>query len=902
MSDVSLVFNATGRDRGVNALLARTAAGVRGANVAAAASTAAVGVAMAGAAAKAVALGSAVGQTVGALGLLPSAIGVIVAAVSAAKAVTFGLGEAWKTTGAAAASGGGSAASTAQRVAAAHREVRQATQALADAQRDARLAQLALVAARQAEAERLDDLARAVAGARLDEEGAVLAVTRAERELRRLRSQGGSRDDIAAADLAYRQSLQTLADVRDRVGDLSAEQADGAAKGVEGSDAVQDALRRQEDAQRAVVTATERLADAQRQVAEASRSAAGGVDAAAVALGKLSPNGRAVVLMLRQLAPGWAAAARAGQQATFAGAAGILRDLSGVYLPRATNWLARIGGAFNDVIRDAAGLAGSRRTIADVDTILDSTVLTVRRLGAAVRPVLNAILQFAAVGSSFLPGIAGSVGDIAGRFERWAVAARESGKINQWIGTALSTLRQLAAVGGNVAATVAAIFSAGGDGGSTLDSLVSASAAMRAWAESAEGQERISSGLATLRGIVDGLASALPVLAGQAGTLDDTLSVAGTVVSGLAQHTDLLAKALPLLAAGFLASKVAQTGANAAAVVMLPLRVVEMARTWGMTAALRAHTTALIANTATQRGATAATIAGSAATTVGEVATKRSLVSMIALKGAQMAGTVATGIATAAQWLHNAAWYGFPVVWIIAAIIAVIAVIILIVKYHKEIVHWIGQAWDWIWEKLKAFGGWIANTLAPMIWQWLTWPYRKAWEFIGWIWGLIVAGVHSAQQMIIDKFRALLAFITSIPSKIGSIATHMWDSIKNSFRSVINFLISAWNRLDFGISISIPDWVPGIGGRTFGIADIVPDLPMLAGGGTATRAGLAVVGERGAEVVRLPAGASVFPADRVGGDGGGRTITIRLTGADSAFKRFFRELLRDNPDLLVVNV
>lgn len=899
MSDVSLVFNATGRDRGVNALLARTAAGVRATNVASAASTVLLGTAMAGAAAHAVALGASAMTAVGAVALLPSAIAALTATVIAAKASTSGLGAAWKATGMAASGGGGSAAATALRVAQAHREVRDATQGLADAQRSALMAQLALTRARADEAERLQDLSRAVTGARLDEESAALAVANAEQELRAARSSGNP-SAIRAADLALRQSQQTLEDVRDRVADLATEQADGAAKGVEGSDAVQQALRQQVEAQRAVVQSAERLADAQRAVAEASRSAGGGANAAAQALAKLSPNGRAVVLMLRQLAPGWQAAGRAGQQATFSHVAGDLRDLSALYLPRTTTWLGRMGGAFNTAIRSSLGLAGTRATMRDVDLVMDSTVLTAQRLAAAVRPIVNGFMQFAAVGGSFLPGLADSSLSIAQRFERWAIAARESGRIQEWIGNALAVLRQIGAIGGNVAASIVAIVHAGDDGGATMDSLVRGSAAMRAWVESADGQEKISSALATLRNILDGLGQAIPVVLGQAGTLSDTFSVAGTVVSFLAQHTDTLATLLPVLAAGFLVSKVAQTGANVAMVVALPLRLLEIVRSWGMVAALRAHTQALLANTVAERGASVSKVAGVAATTAGDVATKRSLISMAALKVAQVAGTVATGFATAAQWLHNTAWYGFPVVWIIAAIIAVIAVIILIIKYHKQIAAWIGKAWDWIWGKIKAFGSWIADELAPKLLYYLLLPFRLAWEGIQWVWMRLQLGTQIAMAYVIGKFFSVVAFVNSIPSKIASTASRMWDAIKNSFKGMINFLIKAWNSLDFGISISVPDWVPGVGGKTWGIADIIPDLPMLAKGGTATRAGLAVVGERGAEVVRLPAGASVFPGNRVGGGGDGRVITINLRGADEAFKRFFRELLRNNPDLLVV--
>src|SRR5690606_26310390 len=52
-----------------------------------------------------------------------------------------------------------------------------------------------------------------------------------------------------------------------------------------------------------------------------------------------------------------------------------------------------------------------------------------------------------------------------------------------------------------------------------------------------------------------------------------------------------------------------------------------------------------------------------------------------------------------------------------------------------------------------------------------------------------------------------------------------------------------------------PSWVPGLGGKGFSL----PRLPMLAKGGDITRAGWAIVGEQGPEVLHMPRGAQVQP-------------------------------------------
>src|SRR5690348_8517349 len=114
MSDVSLAFNVVGRDRGVNSLLSRTANNVRSSSVAAAAGTFALRAAMASAAASAIALANSAVVASGAVAAIPAAYAGYRAILGAAKAVTFGLGAAWKATGQAATGGGGAVGGAAQ--------------------------------------------------------------------------------------------------------------------------------------------------------------------------------------------------------------------------------------------------------------------------------------------------------------------------------------------------------------------------------------------------------------------------------------------------------------------------------------------------------------------------------------------------------------------------------------------------------------------------------------------------------------------------------------------------------------------------------------------------------------------------------------------------------------------
>jgi hypothetical protein len=65
------------------------------------------------------------------------------------------------------------------------------------------------------------------------------------------------------------------------------------------------------------------------------------------------------------------------------------------------------------------------------------------------------------------------------------------------------------------------------------------------------------------------------------------------------------------------------------------------------------------------------------------------------------------------------------------------------------------------------------------------------------------------------------------------------------------------------LSFKFPDWVPGLGGKSFD----VPNIPMLAEGGIVTGPTLAMVGEKGSE--------AIIPLSKMGGMGG---VTVNVTG------------------------
>lgn len=145
---------------------------------------------------------------------------------------------------------------------------------------------------------------------------------------------------------------------------------------------------------------------------------------------------------------------------------------------------------------------------------------------------------------------------------------------------------------------------------------------------------------------------------------------------------------------------------------------------------------------------------------------------------------------------------------------------------------------------------------------------------------LIVAAIAAVIAVVVllvthwDTVKAAGAaawdWIKNAWSSAGDFFAGIGSAISGGFKAAFNAVAGFWNSTVGSLSWDVPDWVPIIGGNTMS----TPRMPLLATGGDVTRGGFAVVGERGAEVVELPAGARVWPNGTGPGGGSGPTINI----------------------------
>lgn len=170
-------------------------------------------------------------------------------------------------------------------------------------------------------------------------------------------------------------------------------------------------------------------------------------------------------------------------------------------------------------------------------------------------------------------------------------------------------------------------------------------------------------------------------------------------------------------------------------------------------------------------------------------------VSQWAMVAATTAYNIAVGIAAAATWLLNAALAVLtaPITLIIAAIA------LLVIGVYELIKHW---------DDVKRVAA-------------------ATWESMKQVWGVAYDWMK-----------------TNVINPIANLYIGLFNGIING----INWVIRALNTIHF----DLPDWIPGIGGKGFGISiPEIPNIPKLAKGGITNGEMLATIGDNagGREVV-----------------------------------------------------
>jgi hypothetical protein len=325
-----------------------------------------------------------------------------------------------------------------------------------------------------------------------------------------------------------------------------------------------------------------------------------------------------------------------------------------------------------------------------------------------------------------------------------------------------------------------------------------------------------------------------------------------------------------VMIAGYAAQKLMAAGSALLKLGTLGVTAVQ----WAFNAALNAGKVAIIGQAVASKVAAAATLVWSEAQKGAQVvlwlmkaSTLEYLGALALQKGAMIVGAAATGIATAAQWALNVALDANPIGIIVLAIAALVAGLIWFftqTKLGQEIwtgfVTVLGDVWNWLWNSVLKPTFDAIGAIFTWLWNNIVMPYiglivlevKVLGAIFTWLWNNVISPVASWIGNAIGV----------VGNVIGAVFGGIGNTVKGAFNGVVEFVRGIFNGIIDMVN-GVIGTINGIGAAVAGIPGApkihIGTLPHLATGGTMTRAGMALVGENGPEVVKLPAGATVYP-------------------------------------------
>lgn len=204
----------------------------------------------------------------------------------------------------------------------------------------------------------------------------------------------------------------------------------------------------------------------------------------------------------------------------------------------------------------------------------------------------------------------------------------------------------------------------------------------------------------------------------------------------------------------------------------------------------------------------------------------------------------------------------------------------------------IGAAFTWIYTSvIQPVAGWIGDVIrnVGIVFRALYSAFIKpALDAIAagfrWVYNTVIRPVAN---FIGDAISNVGKTIRSVFGGVGEFIGNAFNSALNIVRGPLNGIIGLVNQAIRGLnslSVKIPDWVPIVGGQTWGLS--LPTIPMLARG-TNFAPDTFIAGERGPELITGARGATVRPysatqdlmARSFGSERAGQTVSIEINEA-----------------------
>ncbi|MEX1078878.1 MAG: tape measure protein [Homoserinimonas sp.] len=279
-------------------------------------------------------------------------------------------------------------------------------------------------------------------------------------------------------------------------------------------------------------------------------------------------------------------------------------------------------------------------------------------------------------------------------------------------------------------------------------------------------------------------------------------------------------------------------------------------------------------------------------------------------QGAIALWQAAVKIATAVQVAFNLVMSANPIMLVVLAIAALVAAIVWVATqttFFQDawaavstffVDTWtnIASFFTTIWENIVGFVSLyiaalrlVITTVVTAISDW----WNSVWSGIGSFFSGIWEGIVGFATSYINTVRTVITAVIGAVKKTwenvwGGIADFfggIWDGIVDVAKGAINGVIRMINNLVGGFN-EVGNFLSDISGGAISFS--IPRIPMLADGGTILRGGSVIVGERGPELLRLPAGATVDPDIR--------SAEADVRGSDEELVRTVVEALENMPE------
>lgn len=166
-------------------------------------------------------------------------------------------------------------------------------------------------------------------------------------------------------------------------------------------------------------------------------------------------------------------------------------------------------------------------------------------------------------------------------------------------------------------------------------------------------------------------------------------------------------------------------------------------------------------------------------------------------------------------------------------------------------------------EFVEKIASYLKETFGPVVEE----IFNFAGEFIVGTFDTIGVAIDA----LLTMFEGIISFLSGVfktdwesvwngcKEFVGTAFSGLADMVKVPINAVISIVNGAINKIN-SIHFTVPEWVPGIGGKGWEGLNI-PQIPTLAKGTDNWQGGIVQISEKGGEIVDLPSGSRVYPHD-----------------------------------------